>query len=469
MGRLPTKSAVLDSAAGLSLILALTLVLVLDAKVERPLPPPPPPPPPAPAQDAGRVERPPPPPAPPPLPPELAKPEDLLPPIDPVRRVEVGYRDDLRFGLRTTSGNPDDPDDDNKNLTYSDYGWSNNTRLWVDGNTPLVGSEEGERVRNMARQGEHAVDAEWAYSDIHVTQRIEYVAGESTRRLDTICVDYRLKNTGTKPREVGLRVMLDTLIGNNDGVPFIVSGSTGLVTKPQSYKGKDVPSFVRALEVEDLVRPGVIVDVGLCPREGERPEEVVLSHWPGGDAKWDYDRQEAFGQDTAVGLYYDRRRLEPGGERRICFTYGLGSISSTKSRNAHLSLTAGGPFVSGSDFWLVALIQNPRRGQEVKVQLGSGLEFAKGHEAVKSVAVEGTPAQTQLSWLVHILSATLGTAKIEAELTPDSIREECAIRVQPPDPRLLVLAGEPIRVGSPFYDCGLGRHSGIIIAAGGMQ
>ena len=37
--------------------------------------------------------------------------------------------------------------------------------------------------------------------------------------MDGVQVTYKLKNTGTTSREVGLRVMIDSLIGGNDGVP----------------------------------------------------------------------------------------------------------------------------------------------------------------------------------------------------------------------------------------------------------
>ena len=85
--------------------------------------------------------------------------------------------------------------------------------------------------------------------------------------------------------------MLDTLIGDNDGVPFIVPGREGIVTSTLEMRGNEVPDFVRSLERPDLSSPGVIVDINLVPAEGEaRPGELVLSHWPGENADWNYDR-----------------------------------------------------------------------------------------------------------------------------------------------------------------------------------
>ena len=108
----------------------------------------------------------------------------------------------------------------------------------------------------------------------------------------------------------------------------------------------------------------MIVDIGLYPHEGEeRPSELVLSHWPGSDAEWDYDRSEPFGHDSAAGIYYAPRPLLPGQTRSVGFSYGLGTISSTATKNSRLSLTAGGPIRAGSSFWLVALVNSPRPGR----------------------------------------------------------------------------------------------------------
>ena len=448
-----TKQLVVDAAVAVGLLCGLAVAYAVDSRVEFaksqvPVPVPKPPTPPSE------------PPPPPPKPPVFVPPEESLPPIDPVRRVVVDYTSDLRFGLTTTTGNPDDRGDDGKQLTYDENGGTNNTRLWVDGDTPLVGSDEGAMVCGMTQRGEGTLEAEWKYEDISVSQTIEYVAGESSRRMDTIRVGYLLKNSGTQEHEVGLRVMLDSLIGDNDGVPFVISGQEGaLVRSRRSYEGEDVPDFVRALERADLVRPGVIADLGLHPVEGERPDKVILTGWPGGDADWTYTPRRSFDIDTAIGLYYNPRPLRPGKERLIRLTYGLGSISSTKSRNAVLSLTAGPPFRSGGDFWLVALVQNPLQGQKITVELGKGLSLADGHEATKSVKTGGGTVQTQLSWLVHISPATFGTVEVEAELAPGGIREQYTVNVQPRDARLLLAVSDSTSVGKPFYVTAAVQHS----------
>ena len=392
---------------------------------------------------------------PPPLP-EIPLLKDNRPPIDPVPRLKLQFNEENRFGLSTTTGNPDDPSDDNKKLTFSETGSTNNTRIWVDGQSPLFWSTTGRVVSPNRPAGPGRFECVWEYRGLEVLQRVEEVAGDTSRRMDAVRVTCVLTNITLKDCTAGLRVMLDSYIGDNDGVPFIVPGSEGIVTSPVSYRGDKVPDFVRALEKPDLVNPGVIVDIGLRPGEGERPSEVILTHWPGSNAEWDYDRTNPFGSDSAVGLYYEPRPLKPRQTRTISFTYGLGTISSTQTKNARLSLTAGGPFRAGGSFWLVALVQNPKAGQTVRLALPQGLSLTHNEQPVKPVVTD--TAYSQLSWLVHAAPECLGNAEIKATLEPDGIQERQTILVEPPSSRLTLIAKSPVQAGKSFWAVALIRH-----------
>ena len=152
------------------------------------------------------------------------------------------------------------------------------------------------------------------------------------------------------------------------------------------------PDFVRSLERPSLLSPGVIVDLNLVPEDGElRPDEVVLSHWPGSDAEWNYSRGASFVNDSAGRCYYPPTAIEPGvTPARSGSPTGSGTISSTATRNAKLSLTAGGPIRAGSSFWLVALVDQPRPGQTVTLVLPKGLSPRRPESL--SQPVQGTGA-----------------------------------------------------------------------------
>src|SRR5205823_1843637 len=76
---------------------------------------------------------------------------------------------------------------------------------------------------------------------IYVTQHVEIVPSEQSQVLDTCLVYYTVEYRGdavSAPRKVGVRIMLDTFIGANDGVPFVIPGQPGLLTKFQDFSEK---------------------------------------------------------------------------------------------------------------------------------------------------------------------------------------------------------------------------------------
>jgi hypothetical protein len=376
---------------------------------------------------------------------------------DPIPRIAVTMAPNARFGVSTLSGNPDDPTDDDKRLTYAVNGATNNTRVHVDGATPLFGEGSGRVIRDIAGTPDRdRFTCTWSFRQVEFEQVVELVPGEISRRMDAIRVTYHIKNPGRSSHRVGLRVMLDTLIGGNDGVPFIVPGRDGLVTHPLGFADAKVPDFVRSLEAESLANPGVIVDIGLRPLEGERPSEVVLTHWPGSEASWSYDRRSPFQGDSAVGLYYAVKPLDAHQSRAISFTYGLGTISSTRTRNPSLSLTAGGPFQAGGKFWIVALVQHPGPGRRVRITLPEGLSLEKPDSAEQPVPTGA--AYAQLSWLVAVGPSCFGDREIKAALEPGAIEERQTFTFKPREARLSLGSRGPYQAGRPFWVSALVHH-----------
>jgi hypothetical protein len=361
--------------------------------------------------------------------------------------VEIGYTRTGRFGLRTTEGNPDIRSDDNKLLTYSPQGETHNTRVWIDGETPIYG---GSWLFGLFNQGEfteapHWVEGQlrsaWVVQEVEVAQTVSYVYGTSTGRVDTLHIKYVLTNQGREARQVGLRIMLDTLIGDNDGVPFVVPGQEGIVSHAIDLRGAQVPDFIQALEFPDLTEPGVIVHLTLGGADATRPDRLVISAWCDPDAKWDYYAglggnghplrrcgTEGSIPDSAVGLYFDARPLPPGESRTIITYYGLGGISSTESGNVSLSLTFSQKVRQGETFWVTALVTAPQAGQTVRLELPAGLSFAEGYGSEQTVMPGGD--YTQVSWQVAA-DAPLTDGLITATLQPDGVTEVQSITVLP--------------------------------------
>ena len=82
----------------------------------------------------------------------------------------------------------------------------------------------GKDAAGMPRRGKRSV---WVFNDapnVQITQTVELVAGQESGQLDTCLVRYRIDNKDGMRHSVGLRFLLDTYIGANDGVPFLIPG-----------------------------------------------------------------------------------------------------------------------------------------------------------------------------------------------------------------------------------------------------
>src|SRR5205085_12115552 len=110
------------------------------------------------------------------------------------------------------------------------------------------------------------------------------VGGQKKRVLDTVLCRYVFENNGTTPYTIGLRTQVDTLIGENDGVPFTVPGYTGMVgnTAFANFAApvNTIPPFLQALEVPNLKAPGTVALVTVkVGGKVEAPNRVSLTNW----------------------------------------------------------------------------------------------------------------------------------------------------------------------------------------------
>src|SRR5207237_9240662 len=96
--------------------------------------------------------------------------------------------------------------------------------------------------------------------------------GISKRPINTRLVKYLVENRDSNPHKIGLRVMVDTLIGQNDGVPFTIPGVPGLVATFKDFRNADIPDFIQALEYPDLEHPGTVVQMNLKLSDKLRPD-----------------------------------------------------------------------------------------------------------------------------------------------------------------------------------------------------
>jgi hypothetical protein len=377
--------------------------------------------------------------------------------------VPLSWTPSMRFGLVTAN---DAAQYRRKKLTFSETGVTNNTCIsldgpnWLFGEQPLVG-QDGRPVESLApgsfivpgrwkgrweqrsedlgmttstvggdlkpterrRIGRRSV---WVYDPerVRITQTVEIVPGPQSRLLDTALVTYLIENQDSRPHSVGVRFLLDTYIGANDGVPFTIPGDDQLCdTRKVFDRPETVPDFIQALETQDLKNPGTVVQVHfrLGGRELQAPDRVTLGSWPSGYLRgldqrcsdgmtlWDvpvFDIKEvtrvnpSSPADSAVAMYWEPKDVPAGKSRLVGFGYGLGQVASGEDAKGRLGLSVGGTLVVNYTFSVTALVVDAADGETVTLQLPKGLKIVSG-ERTQKVPPPKTGNTSPVTWRVQ--------------------------------------------------------------------
>jgi hypothetical protein len=322
----------------------------------------------------------------------------------------------MRFGIVLA--------EENKHLTYDADGKTNNTCVKIDGQAHLFGSKRGRWETRELTMGKGPDKirigrrATYVYDDpkITITQTVETVRGEQTGNHDTCRVHYLLENKSPVAHDVGLRFLLDTMVGRNDGPPFIIPGENEVCETSKDFnEASKVPAFALALERLSLANPGVVAHLKLKLAAGvEAPSRVTFTAWPGGGDRennqqggagaWEvpvasFDRTN----DSAVALYWNEKKLPPGGKRELGFSYGLGNYSADKT--GKLGMTLASTFLAGDELTVVALVQQPKVGQTVTLKLPKELSLVAG-EATQKVPMPSPKSRSRMSVLTWQVRTT---------------------------------------------------------------
>ena len=228
---------------------------------------------------------------------------------------------------------------------------------------------------------------------------------------------YTLRNAGTVGHKVGLRFMLDTYIGENDGVPFTIPGKAGLCDTQQVFNTPaEIPDFIQALEHADLKNPGTVAHLTLKVLDTagkiEPPSRVQLGAWPN-------QSLQAFGYPTALGSMKPRGKCRwrrsspcrnsptrpsrstgmrsswnPVSLREMAFAYGLGKVSSTGRGAGKLAVTVDGSFRPGRRVHRHRLRGEPRGEPDGEAGPALGPAPGRRRQRGSSSATQPGPARS---------------------------------------------------------------------------
>jgi len=228
---------------------------------------------------------------------------------------------------------------DYKPLLYGwpDAVWSSFTTIKIDvpGNTFVIfGSESGEFIQNPS----DSIDAfnnskntcTWNKSNLDIKQEITIVSNPRDGiNKDTFEIKYTLKNNNTFTAYAGIRILLDTQIGDNDNSPIIVNGE-GRIIQEKKWTGADVPEAwmtYDSIDAPQIKAEGILSSYGAT-----KPDRLIIGQWDymKEDASlWDYAVHPQDIPDTAVAIFYNPVSILPSKEVSFKTYYGIPGISGS--------------------------------------------------------------------------------------------------------------------------------------------
>ena len=298
---------------------------------------------------------------------------------------------------------------------------------------------------------------------IMVTQKLSITRGDASKIFDTVKISYIIENNDTIPHNIGLRIILDTMLGANDGSPFRVYDRN--IIDEEQLIGEDIPKFW--VTFDSLENPSVIARGTLQGVDFSKPSQIIFSNWGKlADNTWEvpflkgqsFQREGEEEFDTAVALYWDEKIFFPGQREVYTTLYGLeylkiigdilrvgvpvslGEVSTAKGQIRPVTLIAY--LLNKGGFEL--------KDVKIKIDLPEGLSLSPLSDDVKSVGNLQNNQEVTLAWQIMPQYKGSGNREIlvtASALDIESVKSKTQVLLLPP-PNILwnVIAPERISV-----------------------
>ena len=281
--------------------------------------------------------------------------------------IEMMASDGGRYVVGTTGGDPDSPYDDYKQLLYGypkDVGTTFATLRIVDGATTSdyrLGDVDyvSTGIPPVAPPvtDTTSITTTYVQSGVRVLERVSIAPNLDTGRYDTTSIEYTIINESGSSRSVGLRMLLDIMVGDNDGAPYFIEGQ-GYVTRQSEWYGESIPSYWVSYESPIFLFSSLKGRGQLVGGSAVRPDRFVIADWNQATyTTWDYTVKpnSQVTKDSATILYYNPTTLGPGQSRVVRTYYGISHAGGVSmAQLSGLEVTQGIQDLLGS----VPLIQN---------------------------------------------------------------------------------------------------------------
>jgi len=364
-----------------------------------------------------------------------------------------------RFGIKVTGGDPLRTGDEEKPLIYGyEMPWTSFTTIRLDGKNYIFGGRTRKRSGGTGEYGKILQGPAWnketesitmtcQYGAVEVTQEISIVESTTTGYPDTTKIKYSIVNRDQQAHEVGLRVVIDTMLGENDGAPFRI-GETAVQTDAVFDKER-LPEFWQAFDT--LTDPKVIAQGTLKGREATPPDLLYFTNWGSvADNHWepplvpnrDFTRAGEFELDSAAVYLWQPVTVPAAGSATYVLYYGLGGVTVVPGQ-LQLGVTSPAEVVYSEEedpFSIVAYIQNtgstPAMSVRARLTLPTALRIAENKPREIYIGKLDPGEVTQLHWQVRPTGTVFGVLEpfsvVASAINVPENKVERSIRVVKP-------------------------------------
>lgn len=181
----------------------------------------------------------------------------------------------------------------------------------------------------------------WSSSTIEIIQDFSFVASQGARLANGVQIATTVLNRSEEARNIGLRILIDTTLGESQPAHFLVNG------EEEVTREKEISS-ARYWVSPSANTPGLGLRYSLSGDGVSRPERIVFANWKRlMESSWEYATRESrtFSllpysiNDSAVAMYFGPRRVAPG-ERftvvSVLGSAGSGSFAATQGTSGPL-------------------------------------------------------------------------------------------------------------------------------------
>lgn len=283
--------------------------------------------------------------------------------------------DHPRFSIETTGGDPSHDRDNELPLIYGrPKPWTSYTSIAIGNDVYGFGEKSRRRAGKTAKYGtvvttnntDSSLQTTVQMGPIVGTQTLSFFRNPLTNVNDSVLIHYTLTNTSQTTHLVGLRMMMDTMLGTNDASPFRIGASA--VVSETIYTGDEIADYWQSFD--RLSQPNIVAQGLLrhAPSKLTPPDDLILMNW-GTLADHPYNvtvtkgasfiREGEDEPDTALALMYRQQPLAPNETRHYRTVMGLGGISVSPG-DVSLGLTAPSALAIGDSntYTIIAYIVN---------------------------------------------------------------------------------------------------------------